>query len=188
MAYETPPKAVCEVNVTEQEYVTAALIGSRRTGSLRGIPAALATAGVLLILGVVSITWLRGYGIPWVVPLILIAACPLLLLAFLVAEPAAVRRQAKRDYVTYAALMCPARTALYADNIVTQTPLMTLTDQYALMAGLVETPELLIFIKDRERMIILPKRCLSEEQRDSVLEQLRLTFIRNRRFMRSWLL
>lgn len=187
MAYETPPWAVCDVNITEEEYVAATLMASRRTGSLRGIPAAMVAAGVLLILGVASVTWFGGYNIPWVVPLVLLAACPLLLLAYLVAEPAAVRRQARRDYITYAALMCPAQAMLYADNIVTKTPVITLIDQYALMAGLVETPELLIFLKDQERLLILPKRCLPEEQRDSLLDQFRLTFIRNRRNMKSWI-
>lgn len=188
MAYEIPPRAVCEVNITQEEYETAALIGARRTGSLRGIPAAVIAAGALLVMGVACLTWFGGWGIPWVVPLILIAACPLILLVFLAAEPATVRQKAREDYKTYAALMCPAKIALYADNMVTQTPVMTLTDQYALMAELVETPELLLFIKDRERLLILPKRCLPEGQRDALLEQLRLTFIRRRRTMKSWLL
>lgn len=187
MAYEVPPKAICQVSVSQEEYVTAALLAARRTGSLRGIPAAIMTAGALLILGVASITWFGGYGIPWILPLILIAACPLILLVFLWAEPQALRRQARLDFASYNALMCPSHMALYADNIVTETPVMTLTDQYALMAELVETPDLLVFIKDRDRMLILPKRCLPENSREAVLEQMRLTFIRNRRVMKSWL-
>lgn len=47
--------------------------------------------------------------------------------------------------------MQPASVRLYADNAVTVTPTLTLYDQYALIRECVETQELLILIKDRER-------------------------------------
>ena len=70
---------------------------------------------------------------------------------------------------------------LYADDVRTDTALVRLTDQYALLALCVETPELLVFLKDRDRLLILPKRCLPAEQKDDALEFLRLVFIRKRK-------
>lgn len=81
----------------------------------------------------------------------------------------------------------PATVRLYADNAVTVTPTLTLYDQYALIRECVETPDLVILIKDRERQLVIPKRCLPTEKREEILEFLRLTFIRRRRVMRSWL-
>ena len=75
---------------------------------------------------------------------------------------------------------------LYADDVRTDTALVRLTDQYALLALCVETPELLVFLKDRDRLLILPKRCLPAEQKDDALEFLRLVFIRKRKVMRRW--
>ena len=115
------------------------------------------------------------------------ALCPLILLLFFVAEPGAVRRQAGRDYQTYAALLCPATLRIFPDNVVTVAPHLTLTDQYALMPECIETPELLVFLKDRERFLVLPKRCMPEEQREALLEQFRITFVRRRRRMSNWL-
>ena len=109
------------------------------------------------------------------------------LLLFFVAEPGAVRRQAGRDYQTYAALLCPATLRIFPDNVVTVAPHLTLTDQYALMPECIETPELLVFLKDRERFLVLPKRCMPEEQREALLEQFRITFVRRRRRMSNWL-
>ena len=98
------------------------------------------------------------------------------------------QRRAARDYETYRAMMQPSTVRLYADHMCTQTPLVRLTDQYALMACCVETPTLFVFVKDRERQMVLPKRCLPAEQRDEIIDFLRLTFVRRRRVMRNWLL
>lgn len=42
------------------------------------------------------------------------------------------------------------------------------------------------FVKDRERLLILPKRCLPAGEKEKTLEFLRLVFIRKRRVMRAW--
>ena len=55
------------------------------------------------------------------------------------------------------------------------------------MPECIETPELLVFLKDRERFLVLPKRCMPEEQREALLEQFRITFVRRRRRMSNWL-
>ena len=184
MAYENQPRAEFPVTVTKEEYIRAALLAARRTGALRSTPVVVAAAALLLLLGAFSFGW---PGVPFSVSVFFCVLSPLTLLLFFVAEPAAVRRQAGRDYLTYAALLCPATLRLFPDNVVTAAPHLTLTDQYALIPECVETPELLVFIKDRERFLVLPKRCIPEEQRENVLEQLRVTFIRRRRRMSNWL-
>ena len=75
---------------------------------------------------------------------------------------------------------------LYADYAVTKTPSLSLHDQYALIGECIETPELLVFIRESDRLLILPKRCLPPERREELLEFLRTTFVR-RRVMRSWI-
>ena len=97
------------------------------------------------------------------------------------------RKRAAADFVIFDELLQPATVRLYADNTVTVTPTLTLYDQYALIRECVETPDLVILIKDRERQLVIPKRCLPTEKREEILEFLRLTFIRRRRVMRSWL-
>ena len=97
-----------------------------------------------------------------------------------------IRKRARRDYQTYKELMKDSVVRLYADDVRTDTALVRLTDQYALLALCVETPELLVFLKDRDRLLILPKRCLPAEQKDDALEFLRLVFIRKRKVMRRW--
>ena len=184
MAYENQPRAEFPVTVTKDEYIRAALLAARRTGALRSTPAVVATAALVLLLGVFSVGWT---GVPLSVSILFCALCPLILLLFFVAEPGAVRRQAGRDYQTYAALLCPATLRIFPDNVVTVAPHLTLTDQYALMPECIETPELLVFLKDRERFLVLPKRCMPEEQREALLEQFRITFVRRRRRMSNWL-
>lgn len=184
MAYETQPRAEFPVNVTKEEYVRAALIAARRTGTLRSTPFVVGAASLVLLIGAFSFRW---PAVPPLISVFFCALCPLLLLLFFVAEPAAVRRQAERDYIVYVALFCPATMRLFPDNVVTAAPTLTLTDQYALMPECIETPELVLFLKDRERFLILPKRCIPEEQRADVLEQIRVTFIRRRRVMRNWM-
>ena len=113
--------------------------------------------------------------------------CPLLLLFFFVTEPRDVRKKAEKDYETFHALMEPAVVSFYSDNVVTKSPCLTVYDQYALMVECIETPDMLIFIKDAEHQLILPKRCIPPEKTDTSLEFIRQVFIRKRKTMRSWL-
>ena len=162
---EAAPRAELTVDLTRGEYTQAALIAARLRGSLHPAPLIVVVAAVLLMVGMFSFGWFRSP----LIPILLLAAGPLLLLLFFGVEPADVQRRAARDYETYRAMM-------------------QLTDQYALMACCVETPTLFVFVKDRERQMVLPKRCLPAEQRDEIIDFLRLTFVRRRRVMRNWLL
>ena len=181
---EAAPRAVLTVDPTRGEYAQAALIAARLRGSLHPTPLIVVAAAALLMVGMFSFGWFRSP----LLPILLVAAGPLLLLLFFGVEPADVRRRAARDYETYRAMMQPSTVRLYADHMCTETPVVLLTDQYALMACCVETPSLFVFVKDRERQMVLPKRCLPAEQRDEITEFLRLTFVRRRKVMRNWLL
>ena len=171
------------VDVTEKEYVRAVLFASRRIGALRSAPFILAVGLLLLTVGLCAFSWFPS---SLLLPVFLCVSGPLLVLLFYLAEPAAVRRSAGRDYATFARMMKDSRILLEPDQAQTTTACMTLTDPYALMACLIETPDLLIFVKDRERLLILPKRCLPAGEKEKTLEFLRLVFIRKRRVMRAW--
>lgn len=182
MPQETPPRLEFSVDVTEKEYVEASLIAARRIGSLRLTPVIILAAAAISVAGLLSFSW---FASP-LLPIMLCVIGPLLAVAFFAMEPGNIRRRARRDYQTYKALMKDSVVRLYADDVRTETALVRLTDQYALLALCVETPELLVFLKDRDRLLILPKRCLPAEKKDDALEFLRLVFIRKRKVMRRW--
>lgn len=182
MQETTPARAQFQVDVSQAEYVQASLLLARRFGVLQFSPAAM-IAGVLLITGGLTMT---GFMISLFFPLFLLLLGILLLVVFLVVEPADIRRQAKKDYETFAQLMQPADLCLYADDVRTKTPYLSLQDPYARMLC-VETDALMVMIRDGEQMLILPKRCFPPGQVEEVMEFLRTTFVRRRRVMRGWL-
>ncbi len=187
MSRENEPKARFALPVTAEEYTTAALLAARRKGSLRGLPFFAVGAAVLLALGLCFFDWSRLSFFSAVTPLFLCLCCPAMLLYIFRLEPQRIRRRAAKDYETYHALMEDAELWLYADYAVTKTPSLSLHDQYALIGECIETPELLVFIRESDRLLILPKRCLPPERREELLEFLRTTFVRRRRVMRSWI-
>ena len=119
-------------------------------------------------------------------PLMICLLCPFFLIVFFVILPGILKKRAGGYYKTYDALMNPATLRLYADNAITEAQSITLTDPYALMSGCIETPELVVLIKDRERMLIIPKRCLPPECAQEVVSFLRTVFSRRRRVRKNW--
>lgn len=187
MPNQAPPKAEMTVDLTKKEFVTAALIAARRSGALRSFPLTVIVSALLLTCGMCSIGWFQSSFLSILVPVLLCAACPLLLLLCFVVEPAAIRRRAMEDYAVYERLMQPMVVCFYDDYAVSRTPRLTFTDQYALLVECIETPALLVFIRDRERRLVVPKRCLPAETQEETLTFLRMAFTRHRRVMRSWL-
>ena len=184
MQKETPARLDITYQLTKKEYTQAAMIMARRSGALRSTPLVVIAAAALLTIGLFSFGWFPAVPL---LPGLICLSCPLLLILFFAVEPAGVRRQAEKDFTTYAALMEPTQLQLYPDNAVTRSPLLTLRDQYALLLECIETPQLFILIKDKERSLVIPKRCIPEEKRAETEEFLRLTFVRKRHVMRSWL-
>ena len=93
MPKETAPVLEIDFELTEKEYVRAALLLSRRVGVLRSLPAVVILALLLLTAGMLAFGWFPGYPL---IPLILCLCCPLLLLLFFVVEPAGVCGRRKR--------------------------------------------------------------------------------------------
>ncbi len=182
MDQQMPPRVKLQTDVTQAEYVQASLLLARRFGALQLSPAAM-VAGVLLIAAGLAMT---SFMSSLFFPLFLVLLGILLLVVFLIVEPADIRRQAKRDFQTFVQLMQPADVALYADEAQTKTPYLTQQDPYARMLC-VETPSLVVLIRDREQLMIVPKRCLPAGQAEEAMEFLRTTFVRRRRVMRGWL-
>ena len=187
MIKETPPKAEITLDTTRDEYVSASLLAARRNGSLRKLPWMIVLSSVLLLLGLCSIERVRGVSLSLLLSLLLCLSCPLLLAACLWIEPRAIKRRSARYYNSYQQLMQSTTLKLYADNAITQTSSLKLTDEYALMAECIETPELFVFLKDHERLLILPKRCLPGEQAAEITSFLRLVFARRRHAMKNWI-
>ena len=187
MSRENEPKARFALPVTAEEYAAASLLAARRKGSLRGLPFFVVGAAVLLALGLCFFDGTRFTFFSVVVPLFLCLCCPALLLYIFWLEPQRLRRRAAEDYETYRSLLGEAELLLYADYAVTQTPSLSLHDQYALIGECIETPEFLVFVRETERLLILPKRCLPPERREELLDFLRTVFIRRRHVMRNWI-
>lgn len=184
---EKEPKASFPLSVTREEYRTACLLAARSQGSLRFLPVLGIAAAVLLALGLLLMDWDRLAFSTALVPLFLCLCCPALLAYILVLEPRRLRKKADEDYLTYQILMKDAVLSFYPDYAVTKTPELTLRDQYALMKCCLETPDLFVFLKESERLLILPKRCLPPERKEELQDFLRLTFTRRRRVMRNWI-
>ena len=179
-------KAGFPLTVTREEYRAASLLAARRRGSLRLLPAAVIAAAVLLALGLCLMDWGRFSLSSSLIPLFLCLCCPALLAYTFVLEPQRLRRKADEDYRTYQLLMEQAELRLYPDYAQTTTPRLRLHDQYALMTC-IETPELFVFTRESDRLLILPKRCLPPEQREEIQDFLRLAFTRRRHVMRNWI-
>ena len=185
----TQPLAKAEIHntVSLQEYQTACLLVQRRFGGLRALPYIVLVAAGLLYFGLSALQ--GGYTdfFSFAIALLLCLGCPGLLLIGLWMMPSMTKKRAAKDYETYQSLMQPAVMRLYADEMVTQSPTLVLTDPYAVMTGCIETPSMLILVKDRERLLIIPKNNLSVDQYEEVLSFFRLVFARRRMVMKNWL-
>ncbi|MDD3692838.1 MAG: YcxB family protein [Oscillospiraceae bacterium] len=179
-------KAEISIDPTDKEYKDAWLLAERAGGWLRPLPLVVFIAAALLFAGLCSLDWFRHNYSSVFLPLLLCFCCPVLLMVFFFVVPKKIETQASRDYLTYKTLMAKATIKLNADTVVTSTENLTFNDSYALMAGCIETPQLFVLIKDRERILIIPKRCLPTENADNIVKFLRHVFARKRRVMKNW--
>ncbi len=175
------------IDTTEKEYIEAWLLAERTSGWLRSLWLVVFIAAALLFAGLCSLDWFRHSYSSVFLPLLLCFCCPALLIVFFFIIPEKIKTQAKRDYLTYKTLMANAVIKLNADTVVTSTESLTFNDSYALIAGCIETPQLFVLIKDRERILIIPKRCLPAENADNIVKFLRHVFARKRRVMKNWI-
>ncbi len=184
MATEKTVFAEIPFSVTREEYTAATLLVDRRAGVLHALPTVVVGALALLTIGGLAFSW---FATPWV-PLLFCVTGPVGAAAFLLAQPAAVRRRAARDYDAFLRLVGEGSMALTPDAAVTKTERLTRTDPYALVAECLETAALFVFLLDRERFLVLPKRCLPPETAADVLAFLRRVYARKYRPMHSWVI
>lgn len=181
--YEKP----MEITLTEKEYQQAGMMVSRRCGALR-ICVWLSLVGVLLVAAAFySLNWISSRPSSFLAPIALMLAGVLLLVICLAQLPRAEKRRLSADFVTFVRLMQPAAMTMGSDELVVKSENMTLHDPYGLIIECVETPEMFIFIKDKERFSVLPKRCLPAEKKQDILDYLRLQFTRRYHAMKNWL-
>lgn len=187
MTTEITAKAEIHADVTLEEYKAASLIANRRNGALRILPLIVLLSAVMLAIGLCTVNWYHITPLSLLISLLICLSCPIMLILLFWMIPDSVKKKAEKDFVTYQTLMEPAVIRLYADDAVTQTQYLTLTDSYAMMNECIETPTLFVLIKDSERLLIVPKRCLKTEQAGEVTAFLRLVFSRKRRVMKNWI-
>lgn len=84
MPKETAPVLEIDFELTEKEYVRAALLLSRRVGVLRSLPAVVILALLLLTAGMLAFGWFPGYPL---IPLILACAVLCCCFCFLSSSP-----------------------------------------------------------------------------------------------------
>lgn len=187
MDNEEKPKAEIQIDITVDDFKKASLLAARRNGLLRSLPLIVLLSAALLFIGLCSFNWFESKYSSAFVPMLLCLACFLLILFFFVVLPNSIKKQAEVNFKTYQNLMEPLSLRLYADNAVTESSCLTLTDSYALMSECIETPEMFVLIKDSERMLVIPKRCLPQEKSKEIIAFLRLVFARHRHFMKNWI-
>ena len=171
----------------EPEYVQAACVAARCTGTL---PSAWLTGAAMAVLALGGMLCFSSAGR---VAVRIAAAAVLFATAAVVGwlgfryGPEKVRRRARKEYEIYKTLRLPMRFSFEEDAMETASEQLRSRDSYARLRVLAETPELLIFCKDGTCFFVLPKRCLPAGQEEETLRLLRLEFARHRRVMRSWL-
>ena len=172
-------------DTTAGEFRTGALIASRRVGTLQSLPAVIVVAAALLIAGIWSFGWLSSR----VIPAALCLSCPALLAVFFIVEPRNIAHKAGRDFVFYRLVSQSSSVVLAADELIgiSEEPPLRTAEPYALMAECIETPKLFVIIRARERVTVIPKRCLPPQRSDEICSHIRHTFARKRRVMRGWI-
>lgn len=187
MAYQKTPKTEFAVEATQEEYINASLLVERQCGYLHSLPLVVVLSAGLLFIGLSSMNWFKSAYSSVFVPLLLCFCCPLLLVVFFYFQPEVLKKRAKDCYKTYSEIMKDANIKFFDDNAITRTKYLTLTDPYALMSLCIETPDLFVLVKDRERMIVIPKRCIPPEKNEDFTGFLRQVFARRRKVMKSWI-
>lgn len=187
MAYEVPPKAEFIIDPTQKEYIEASLLAERQGGYLHPLPFVVLISAATLFIGLSTINWFKINYNSYFVPLLLCFCCPLLLVIFFYIQPTVLKRRAAKNYQTYQALMKSASLKFFLDNVVTTADNLTLTDPYALMASCIETPNMFVLVKDRERMLVIPKRCIPHDNQEEFITFLRMVFARRRKVMKNWI-
>ena len=127
MAEDTASKMEFPLEITEKYYIKGSLIVERRVGTLRSTLPVLIFGTVVLTIGLFSFSWFSS----WLVPLVLCAFGPLLVLFFFVTEPAAVRKKARQNYPVFQKFMKDARLYLYPDNMRVQAERVVINESYA---------------------------------------------------------
>lgn len=188
MAKEKASRAEITVELSPEEYERAALLHARRVGRLRTLPVVLVAAVLLLAAGLYAVRFYQSTPLSLLPAAVFLLLSALLPLFYFTREPAAVKKAAQADYMAFSALLCPMSVTLYEDEVLTRSAYLEMRDYYALMPQLLETKELLLLIKDSDRFLAIPKRCLPEKNEEAVCEFLRRVFIRKyRRINRWWL-
>lgn len=181
------PRVFSEITLTKTEYITARLVAARRNGGLWSMML-VGAVSCLLLLGV-WMSALHLYGrVQMAMVLFFVLQLPVLWLIAFWFVPMNVRQAADRDYGSYQRLSAPCRMSFTADAVLTETPAFCMNDPYALMSVCIETTELVLFFKDDEQMLVLPKRCIPPDENDEFLDWLKQTFARKRRTMAYWML
>ena len=186
LAY-TSCKAEISLDVTLEDYTKAMLLSDRRVGLLRFLPLGLFAAAGLLLVGFGSMQYFIARYNSFLVPLLLFLLAGMVLVFFFYILPDNVRTKAKKSYASFHKLFEGQTIQFYPDTVITRTSCLALTDSYALMLVCIETPQLFVLLKDRDRMLIIPKRCITEDQQAMLVDFLRLVFSRKRRVFKNWI-
>lgn len=171
MPQATQPRASFAVQVTAADYRAAARIASRRHGRLHDIRWGLVLC--LLLTAVVAVGCRYRPGLVLAVLAAGAAVCG----GIVYLARRAVDKAATADYQTYAALFSSTTVTLWEDWMELAGPGITRKDPYALLAGLVETPELFVFLRSDGRFAVCPKRDMPADG-GQVPDFLRNTFAR----------
>lgn len=173
------------VDVGLEEYTAAFLIAGRRRGLLVSPWLAAALMAAMALLGMGSLQFFARPELCIATVLCFFGGVVLTGLIAFWQMPRRLKKQAGDAYLTYDRLMAPLKVIFQKDQLVAVSPCCRITEPYALFQELVETPQLLIFLKDREWMLVIPKRRLPPDP--AFLQTLRLIFVRHRRVMKNWL-
>ena len=170
---------------TLAEYKQAALVAARRSRQTVSPFLAAGVAAVSVGFGMFSLSYAASAAVRITMAAVFFAVAALILWWGFAYMPAGIARRAEEEYQTYAALRLPMTFCFEADVLQTSSPVLCAEDSYARIGELIETPQLLVFLRDQGSFFVLPKRCLPEQNKQEVLGLLRIEFARHRSTMRN---
>ena len=170
---------------TLAEYKQAALVAARRNHQTVSPFLVAIAAAVSVGFGTFSLSYAASTAVRIAMAAVFWLVAALILWWGFIYMPALICRRAEEEYKTYAALRLPMTFCFEADVLLTSSPTLCAEDSYARIGELIETPQLLVFVRDQNSFFVLPKRCLPEQTRQETLGVLRIEFARHRSTMRN---
>ena len=174
MSPNSEPRAAFSFSLTEEEYMAAARVASRRYGRLRDARIGFGLCAALTAVMVVALASYR-----WAALFLLFCGGVIALCTFVLLRHAALRAM-RQNYHVFSNVVGPVQVTLWEDWLDYNGEGVQRQEPYALFSQLAETPASFVLLQEDGGFLAIPKRaCLQDDGRAA--DFLRTTFARKYR-------